>query len=235
MQEQLFNWRAQRPRAEARSKQFLILVEGTGDAAFAIDAAGRIRAWNKAAAELFGRSEAEAIGVSCHELLQCSDENGTICSEHCVVEQAAQDKQLQVNFDLRLQTKSGRLWCNLSTLIASDSGSTADYAICLVRPVETRKRLEQALSAFVQTQARNGHNGAAAVFSAPAPGANVSLTSREIEVLKSLAKGRSTRAIANQLNISSATVNNHIKHILTKLHAHTRLEAIRHAESVGVI
>jgi len=30
-------------------------------------------------------------------------------------------------------------------------------------------------------------------------------------------------------------VNNHVKHILTKFDAHTRLEAIRHAESVGVI
>lgn len=36
-------------------------------------------------------------------------------------------------------------------------------------------------------------------------------------------------------NIRSATVNNHVKHILTKFDAHTRLEAIRHAESVGVI
>jgi DNA-binding NarL/FixJ family response regulator len=64
---------------------------------------------------------------------------------------------------------------------------------------------------------------------------NVRLTPREIEVLRCLAKGHSTRAIASELNISSATVNNHIKHILTKLDAHTRLEAIRHAETVGVI
>jgi DNA-binding NarL/FixJ family response regulator len=63
----------------------------------------------------------------------------------------------------------------------------------------------------------------------------VRLTSREVEVLKSMAKGHSTKAIANQLNISSATVNNHIKHILTKFNAHTRLQAIRHAESAGVI
>lgn len=232
MQEQLLTWRAQRPRAEARSK-FLILIEGTADAAFAIDAVGRIRAWNKAAAELFGRSEAEVIGVSCHELLQCSDENGTICTEDCVVERAAQETRPRANFELRLQTKNGRLWCNLSTLIASDSSSQAHYAIYIVRPVETRKRLEQALCEFVRTQTRNGHDGGTALSSAPV--SRVSLTSREVEVLKSLAKGQSTKAIANQLNISSATVNNHIKHILRKLHAHTRLEAIRHAESVGVI
>jgi two-component system nitrate/nitrite response regulator NarL len=98
------------------------------------------------------------------------------------------------------------------------------HAIYIVQPVELRKCFEQALSEFVRTQARNGHNGAPA-----------HLTSREVEVLKSLAKGHSTRKIANQLNISSATVNNHVKHILEKFHVHTRLEAIRHAESVGVI
>jgi DNA-binding NarL/FixJ family response regulator len=82
--------------------------------------------------------------------------------------------------------------------------------------------------------ARNDRNGRPVISLAPKQ-INVRLTSREIEVLKSLAKGYSTKAIADELNISSATVKNHIKHILTKFDAHTRLEAIRHAESVGVI
>lgn len=105
----------------------------------------------------------------------------------------------------------------------------------IVHPREMGKRLEQALSEFIRMQVGTGPNGTGMIFSAPRLGINVPLTSREIEVLKSLAKGHSTKAIANQLNISSATVNNHIKHILTKLDAHTRLEAIRHAESAGVI
>ncbi|HWF87655.1 MAG TPA: helix-turn-helix transcriptional regulator, partial [Pyrinomonadaceae bacterium] len=99
------------------------------------------------------------------------------------------------------------------------------HAIYVVRPVEIRKRLEQAFSEFVRTQAR----------SLSATGINVRLTSREVEVLKSLARGHGTRRIANQLNISSATVNNHVKHILTKFDVHTRLEAIRHAETAGMI
>ena len=216
-----------------RLKEFLLQVEGTADAAFAVDAIGLISAWNNAATELFGLSEAEAIGVHCHKILQCSDENGVVCSEHCVVERAAQETRPLLNFDLRVQTKTGKQWCNLSILIASDPASGARHAIHIVRPRELRKRLEQALSEFVRTQARR--DGAPMISSAPMPGINVPLTSREVEVLKSLAKGHSTRAIANQLNISIATVNNHIKHILTKLDAHTRLEAIRHAESVGVI
>ena len=67
------------------------------------------------------------------------------------------------------------------------------------------------------------------------PRVTVSLTRRELEVLKRLAKGQTTRNIANELNISSTTVKNHIKHILRKFGAHTRLEAIRFAENVGII
>ena len=215
-------------------KQFHILIEGTADAAFAIDSAGRISAWNNAAVQLFGVSEADAIGTRCHKLLQCSDENGIVCDEICVVERRAQGNHPQTSFDLRLQTKTGKQWCNLSALIASDAAG-ARHAVHIVRPREMRKRLEQALSEFVRTQAGTGLNDTRMISLEPRLGINVPLTSREIEVLKSLAKGHSTKAIADQLNISSATVNNHVKHILTKLDAHTRLEAIRHAESAGVI
>ena len=98
-----------------------------------------------------------------------------------------------------------------------------------------RKRLEQALSEFVRMQASPHPNSAQVISSTPSPDGNGSLTSRETEILKRLAKGHSTRTIATQLNISSATLNNHVKHILTKLDAHTRLEAIRSAERAGVI
>lgn len=216
-------------------KRFILLVEGTADAAFAVDSSGRISAWNNAAAELFGLSEAQVLNVQCHKIFQCCDENGPVCSECCVIERGAVDNHRQTNFDLRIQTSSGKLWCNLSTLLANDPVSGARYTIQIVRPVEIQKRLEQALSEFVRTQTKSVSRGKATISSLLATGNHVRLTSREVEVLKSMANGYSTRTIANQLNISSATVNNHIKHILTKLDAHTRLEAIRHAEDVGVI
>jgi PAS domain S-box-containing protein len=211
---------------EAESKRLLILIEGTADAIFAVDAAGCISAWNSAAAELFGHTEKEVLSVSCHDVLQCSDDNETYCREQCVIMRVAREHVPLANFDLRLQTKSGKQWCNLSTLLACDPNSGVHQTLFIVRPREMRKRLEQALSEFVRTCSKNG---------SASPALDARLTSREIEVLRSLAKGHSTRTIASQLNISSATVNNHIKHILTKFDVHTRLEAIRHAESVGVI
>jgi PAS domain S-box-containing protein len=216
-------------------KRFLVLVEATADAMFGVDPAGRISAWNSAAAELFGRTEKEALMVPCHEILQCSTDDAINDSEQCVITRVAEGKLPLANFDLRLQTKSGKQWCNLSTLIAFDPATGLRQTLCIARPCEMRKRLEQALSEFVRTYHRNGSNGASMIATRNAVPINVRLTSREVEVLKSLANGHRTKTIATQFNISSATVNNHIKHILTKLGAHTRLEAIRYAESVGVI
>jgi PAS domain S-box-containing protein len=216
-------------------KQFQIQIEGTADAAFAVDSTGRISAWNSAAAELFGPSEAEAIGVQCHNILQCTTDDGIDVSENCTIARMAQSNHPLGNFDLRLQTKTGKLWCNLSTLQVKDPESGTPHTIYIVHPREMRKRLEQALSEFVRRQVYTHSNSGPVISSRPTLDVNLSLTARELEILKHLAKGNSTRTIANQLNISSATVNNHIKHILTKLDAHTRLEAIRHAENAGMI
>ena len=120
-----------------------MLLAGTADAAFAVDTGGQISAWNEAAAELFGISEAEPMRVRCYELLQCSDENGKICSEHCIIAHAAQHNCPAASLDLRLKTKAGWLWCNVSTLIASEPLSGNRQAIHIVRLIETRKRLEQ--------------------------------------------------------------------------------------------
>ena len=57
-----------------------------------------------------------------------------------------------------------------------------------------------------------------------APGAD--LTAREREVLILLTAGKSTADIAGALVVASATARNHIQSIMTKLGAHTRLEAV---------
>ncbi|MDP9070429.1 MAG: response regulator transcription factor [Actinomycetota bacterium] len=56
-----------------------------------------------------------------------------------------------------------------------------------------------------------------------------SLTAREIEVLRLVAKGMSNREIAEELYISENTVKNHVRNILEKLHLHNRMEAVMYA------
>jgi DNA-binding NarL/FixJ family response regulator len=52
------------------------------------------------------------------------------------------------------------------------------------------------------------------------------LTTRELGILRILAKGRSTGAIASELFLSIHTVRNHVSNILMKLGAHSKLEAV---------
>jgi DNA-binding NarL/FixJ family response regulator len=52
------------------------------------------------------------------------------------------------------------------------------------------------------------------------------LTRRELEVLELMASGASNADIAGQLSIAVGTVKSHVKHILRKLRAANRAEAV---------
>jgi DNA-binding NarL/FixJ family response regulator len=52
------------------------------------------------------------------------------------------------------------------------------------------------------------------------------LTAREREILQLLADGMSNADVAAQLFISQETVKSHVRHILTKLEADTRTQAV---------
>ncbi len=61
------------------------------------------------------------------------------------------------------------------------------------------------------------------------------LSDRELEVLTCLADGQTTIQIANRLFISENTVKTHIRHILEKLEASNRTEAVSKAIQFGLI
>jgi two-component system NarL family response regulator len=65
--------------------------------------------------------------------------------------------------------------------------------------------------------------------------AHPSLTAREVEVLRFVAKGMSNREIAEELYISENTVKNHVRNILEKLHLHSRMEAVLYAMRERII
>lgn len=50
------------------------------------------------------------------------------------------------------------------------------------------------------------------------------LTSRELQVVKMIAKGHSNKMIGNELGISESTVKVHVKHILNKTNLRTRVD-----------
>ena len=61
------------------------------------------------------------------------------------------------------------------------------------------------------------------------------LTAREVEVLKHLAEGNRNKDIGERLFISEETVKVHIKHIMEKLGANDRTQAVSIAVRRGII
>ena len=61
------------------------------------------------------------------------------------------------------------------------------------------------------------------------------LSKREMEVLNCLAKGMTSAQVAEELFISENTVKTHVRHILEKLEAGNRAEAVSKAVQMGLI
>ena len=67
------------------------------------------------------------------------------------------------------------------------------------------------------------------------PGLVEQLTARELEVLALLAAGRSNQRIAHELVVALNTVKKHVTHVLGKLGAANRTEAVAQARQLGLI
>jgi LuxR family maltose regulon positive regulatory protein len=77
---------------------------------------------------------------------------------------------------------------------------------------------------------------AAGPAAAPAvPGLIEPLTHRELEVLAMVATGKSNHAIADQLVVTVDTVKKHVSHVLDKLAASNRTEAVARARELSLI
>ena len=112
----------------------------------------------------------------------------------------------------------------LSQLITSQQTGQA-----LRVPLGCLARLQRAFSREPAAPPGSGPGTAAG------PGLIEPLTGREVEVLGMLAAGRSNRAIADQFVITLDTVKKHVSHILGKLGAASRTEAVARARELGLI
>lgn len=104
---------------------------------------------------------------------------------------------------------------------AAAQGICADYA-------------HRILAAISRPETASPVQGAAREPQETPPGVSVDpLSERELDVLRLIARGASNQAIAEQLVITVGTVKSHINHILDKLDARNRTEAVARAREMG--
>jgi len=195
------------------------MIFATGEPAYAIASEGTIVAWNAAARRALGYSTAQAVGKKCWELLRGKDAFGNnYCGKHCpLLELAIRGKPVR-RCRMSFRTASEEVQpFTVTTLVLFNTADAKLIHLCRKDPAWKR----EALSVERMPGTRSGS-------------AQDLLTRREREVLQYLSDGNTTQEIATLLSISVRTVRNHIEHILHKLHAHSRLEAVAVSRRLGM-
>jgi PAS domain S-box-containing protein len=195
------------------------LLEAFGrasDGVFAIDHNMRVVYWNWAAERIFGVDAEAAMGRRCDEIVAGYETSGAVlCAPDCRIIGCSRRGHAAETYDLQRTGPDGkRQWLSVSIVVLRGRRRASTLTVHLVRDVTAHRLVEQrAADMLKQLPGTEASRGA-------------QLTRREAEVLRMLACGSSNRAIADALGISTTTVRNHIEHLLAKLGAHSKLEAV---------
>jgi PAS domain S-box-containing protein len=178
---------------------------------FVVDGDGRITLWNRAAEKLLGHSARDAIGRPSCAIVRSDAGGPALCYRGCHAGLVSVHVPMQ-SLELRTRTRMGRpIRVTVSTLVLVGPNGRGPTVMHLLREA----------TAFESATA--GANGSRP--EADASG-DATLTRREIDVLRLMGSGLNTRAIAEALGVSGATVRNHVQSILSKLGVHSRLAAV---------
>ena len=185
----------------------------SGDALFAFDGEMTILSWNRAAEELTGIPQNDAVGKPCWEVVGGVDEHGSlVCHPGCSGARLAGEGWPVRCQRLLVKTGAGGRKDVWVSTIAVKNGDGPVYVHVL----------------------RNGLD-AAPIEPQPPSGRATHLTKRQLEVLALIDQGLSAKAISLQLDIAEPTVRNHIRSILLELGCHSQLEALAIARRRGLL
>jgi PAS domain S-box-containing protein len=220
--------------------ELMRLLEGTADAAFAVDTQGRIRTWNRAAARMFGCDASSVLERACAAVVNGYSASGTqVCKENCFTLARAcgsrrsgqTDNGNIANFDMEARPK-GRppFWVNVSVLVAADLHTERRLVVHLVRDISNRRRAERFAAEVVGLTRRLESGGDGGELPPTPP-----LTAQELRILELIRNGHGSDEIARELEISIGTLRNHVHDLNRKLGTHSRLEAVMQAAKRGLI
>ncbi len=201
----------------------LDLIANSSAAAFAIDRNDRIIYWNAGATKLLGWSANDMIGKFCYEALEGRDPFGNVyCTKQCPIVVGTASGEETEPYMLRVMAKSrGPQTIRVRVIALPNPGENFN---CLMHLIDHGDSTD--VETLVK-QLRSAASGRPSAPPPPDPPISVSpLTAREKEIIHLLSNGFAALNIAAKLNLSHATVRNHIQNILRKLEVHSQVEAI---------
>jgi DNA-binding CsgD family transcriptional regulator len=198
------------------------LFTHTSDAVFVVGRGARIVWWGPKAEQLLGVSAARALGRHCYDVFAgLSDSYGGPCRAACPRLEAARHGAVPGTMPIERVGPDGEKTPYTLGFVVDSSG---EYMIHIVRECEAPTVNRWAGTSCPRQSGMDARPAGVGL-----------LTPREREVLRLLASGAGSRAIAEQLSISGVTVRNHVRNVLEKLGVHSRLEAAAVAHQAGLI
>ncbi len=190
---------------------------------YATDEKNRIIAWNRAAEQLLGHRTADAVGRKCYALIAGTDIYGNdFCDRECNVMKMVRRNRVVKRFGMDLRRASGdMIRAHCAILVVPGTSASRFSIVHLLEEVEEeapRRRSRETTSVPNRP-----------LRLPPSSSTRAQLTPREQHVLRMLATGAGTRKIADSLCISPTTVRTHVRNLLRKMRAHSRLEAVLNA------
>lgn len=182
------------------------LADSTSEPAYSIDESGCLSGWNGPAERLLGYSRKEILGRPCHEVIRGRDVFGnSFCQRDCPLLIMARQREPLRHFQMDVYAQDGTRVRVLCFVVAIPTSRTGAFSLLhLLRPVN------QPSSPWPN---RKGLD-------------HLDLTARELEVLRLLVRGSTTRAMAETMQISTSTVRKHVQNLLQKVRARNRLAAV---------
>ena len=203
----------------------LELIADSKVPAYGMDRNDRIVYWNDGAEKILGWRPEEVLGKTCFDVLAGRDVFGNVyCAHDCGAVKTASEGEDPRPFILDVRRKgTGTVKIVVRTMALPETGPRFS---CLMHFIEAEgESAEPILKALRETVKEGGADGGP--VPAPEPSISVSpLTAREREIVLLLSNGYAALNIAAKLNLSHATVRNHIQNVLRKLDVHSQVEAV---------
>jgi len=210
---------------EGRTDLLDLLSSGVPPA-FATDSQDRIVFWNRGAEEVFGQPASKVLGKPCFAIVGGRDIFGNrFCYRDCAVKAATREGEPVRGYELNVKDTAKEIKSVNVTIVQIPGRRPDTFTIVhMLQAVDHGSRLA---SVIHHLEAPKGTEMLTPLSVLPPEiPENPPLTDREREILHWVAAGLQNKEIAHRLDISLATVRNHIHRILEKLEVHSKLEAI---------